>query len=485
MLSWLFGRLPDVAALGAHVGATPFSQARKIIPSVEPKSGNDCSICGLRGWLHSVLDMRRRAIAHFSSARAAITRHRQNKSSLEKVASSQSRHGLDWMNFFVADVQEGFGAFVAFYLADLKWSQGSVGEVLTIGRVASALSLIPGGALTDAVRWKRALIATGIITLAAAALILALHPTFLFVSLAETLHGVTAGIMTPAIAAISLGIVGRRAMSSRIGRNHRFNAAGNALTAAGMGALATYVGKSMIFFAAAALTLPALLALSFIRRDEIDHDRARNAGKDQEGRPALQGFTALLKNRQLLWFTCGAILFQLADASMLALAVEDVGRAGSTQSSLIASAMIVAPQLVVAMLAPWVGYLSELWGRKPLLLASFAVQIIRAVLFGFIDSTTLLVAVQLLDGISGAVRSVLTTVIVADVTTGTGRFNIARGAVGLVIAISASVSTIAFGFVAQALGHWAAFLSMAAAAAAGGLVIWFLFDETKPAEYID
>ncbi|MDE2068868.1 MAG: MFS transporter [Bradyrhizobium sp.] len=389
------------------------------------------------------------------------------------------------MNFFISDVQEGFGAFVAFYLADQKWSQGSIGEMLTIGRVASALSLIPGGALTDVVRSKRALIAVGIIMIAGAALILALRPTVLFVVVAEILHGATAGVMTPAIAAISLGIVGRRAMSCRIGRNHRFDAAGNALTAAAMGALGSYLGKSTIFLAAAALTVPALVALSFVRKEEIDYDRARNAGKDREGRPTLQGLAALVKNRQLLWFTCGAVLFQLSNASMLALAVEGIGRSRSVQSSLMASAMIVAPQAVVALLAPWIGYFSELWGRKPLLLVSFAVQIIRAIFFGFVSNTAPLIAVQLLDGISGAIRSVLTTVIIADVTTGTGRFNLASGAVGLLVAVAASVSTIAFGFISQLLGHWAAFGSMAAAAATGGLLVWFLLNETKPAQYID
>ena len=426
-----------------------------------------------------------RVIAHLSSTKAALARHRQNKSSLEKVASSQSRHGLDWINFFISDVQEGFGAFLAFYLADLKWSQGSIGGILTIGGAASALSLIPGGALTDAVRWKRALIAVGIIIIGCAALILALYPTFLFVTAAEILHGLAAGIITPAIAAISLGIVGRRAMSSRVGRNQRFDGAGNALTAAGMGALGSYLGMNTIFFAAAALTLPALIALHFVRADEIDHNRARNAGKDQEGRPTLQGLSVIVKNRQFFWFTCGVVLFQLADASMLPLAVENIGRSKSTQGTLMASAMIVAPQIVVAVLAPWVGYFSELWGRKPLLVASFVVQIVRAMFFGFVSSSTLLIAVQLLDGISGAVRTVLITVIVTDLTTGTGRFNVARGAIGLAVAIAASVSTTLFGFVAQELGHLAAFLSMAAFALAGAAVTWFFLNETKPAEYID
>lgn len=389
------------------------------------------------------------------------------------------------MNFFIADVQEGFGAFVAFYLADLKWSQESIGLMLTIGRIASAASLIPGGALADAVRQKRILVAAGIIMIAAAALIFALHPTFMFVLIAEVLHGLTAGVMTPAIAAISLGIVGQRAMSGRVGRNHRFDAAGNALTAAIMGALGSYVGHSTIFLAAAGLTLPALVALAFVRGEEIDHDRARNAGKDQEGRPTLQGLTGLLKNRQLLWFACSAALFQLADASMLALAVENIGRGNSRLGSLMTSAMIVAPQLVVAVLAPWIGYLSELWGRKPLLLASFVVQIIRAVLFVFVSNSVLLIAIQTLDGISGAIRTVLTIVIVADLTTGTGRFNLANGAVALVFTIAASVSTTIFGLIAEEMGHLAAFMSMAAVAGAGGLVVWFLLGETKPAKYAD
>ena len=198
----------------------------------------------------------------------------------------------------------------------------------------------------------------------------------------------------------------------------------------------------------------------------------------------LQGFSILIKNRQLLWFTCSAALFQLADASMLVIAVEGMGRANSAHSSVVTTAMIVVPQIVVALMAPWIGYFSELWGRKPLLIISFAVQIGRAGLLAFVGNSPLLIAVQALDGISGAVRTVLTTVVVADLTTGTGRFNVTSGIVGLVAAGAASVSTAVFGLVAQELGHRAAFLAMAFIAASGALVVWFLLGETKPASYI-
>jgi hypothetical protein len=178
-------------------------------------------------------------------------RYHKARKSLRGSISRQSRQGLDWMNFFLADVQTAFGAFVAFYLADLGWSKGQVGLALTVGTLAGVISQIPGGALVDALRWKRGLAAIGIGMLCASALILALMPSFALVFLAEILHGLTAGIVTPAIAAISLGLVGRRAMSLRTGRNYRFNAAGNALTAGLMGLAGQYFAKSAILLGAA------------------------------------------------------------------------------------------------------------------------------------------------------------------------------------------------------------------------------------------
>jgi MFS family permease len=396
----------------------------------------------------------------------------------------QSRHGLDWMNFFTADVQTGFGAFVSFYLANLRWSQEDVGFALTLGRLSGVIGLIPAGALTDAIRSKRGLAAAGLFMIAIAALILALHPTFVFVLIAEVLHGLTAGILGPAIAAISLGLVGRRAMSLRVGRNHRYDAAGNALTAAAMGLLGKYLALKAIFVMAAALTLPALIALGRIRGDEIDYDRARNAGKGEKG-PSVQGIMALRKNPNLLWFASCLALFQLADASMLPLVSERLGQSSLAANPLLLSGLIIAPQLVVSVFAPWVGYFSELWGRKPLLLIGFSLEIIRGVMFAFVTDSFLLIAVQILDGVSGAFVSVLTVVIITDLTAGTGRFNLARGGVGMITGVAASVSTALSGVVWQRAGEKAAFLSMAAVAVIATALLWCQLAETKPAKYAD
>jgi MFS family permease len=153
----------------------------------------------------------------FAHSAAAVKRHRQTLRTLERTGSDASRRGLDWFNFFLADVQTGFGAFVAFYLASMSWSQQDVGFVLTIGTIVGAVGLLPGGALADGMRGKRTLAAIGVLMIACAALILALRPDFILVIIAEILHGLTAGIIGPAVAAISLGIVGQRAMSCRTG----------------------------------------------------------------------------------------------------------------------------------------------------------------------------------------------------------------------------------------------------------------------------
>jgi MFS family permease len=414
----------------------------------------------------------------------AVARYRHARKSLHIPASPQSRRGLDWMNFFLADVQTGFGTFVAFYLAYLGWSERSVGLALTLGGLAGVVSQIPGGALADAVPWKRGLIAIGIVMIGAAALILALAPSYLLVMFASLLQGVTGGIITPAIGAISLGLVGRRAMSVRTGRNYRYAAGGHAATAALMGLVGAYFAMSAIFIAAAILCIPALIALGLIRPDEIDYARARNAAP---GAPAHQvgRVVDLLKNRRLVLFTAALVLFQLADASMLPLIGENLATTIPTASSIWLSGLIIVPQLVVAAFAPWVGYHSEKRGRKPLLLIGFAAEPVRAALLAFTNGYAFLVVAQLLSGISGAVIGVMTVLVITDLTVGTGRFNLAQGAVGAMIGIAASLSTLVTGFLFQGVGPLGGFIAIAAVAGGATALIWIFVAETKPAEYSD
>ncbi len=412
----------------------------------------------------------------------AVANYRAARKTLHMPASPRSRYGLDWMNFFLADVQTGFGTFIAFYLAHQGWSVRSVGIALTAGSLAGVVSQIPGGALADAVAWKRGLVAIGIAMIGIAALLLAFEPSYPLVMFASILQGSTAGIITPAIGAISLGLVGRSGMSLRTGRNYRYAAGGHAATAALMGLVGAYFALGAIFVAAAALCIPALIALGRIRPDEIDYARARNAARGEH--PHQVGRVVdLLKNHRLVLFTAALVLFQLANASMLPLIGENLAVAKFAGSSLWMSGLIIVPQVVVAALAPWVGYHSEKRGRKPLLLIGFALAPIRAALLAFTSAYPFLVVVQVLDGVTGAIIGVLTIIVLTDLTKGTGRFNLAQGAVGAAIGMAASVSTIATGFLFQGIGNAGGFIAIAAVAGGATALIWLFISETKPADY--
>ena len=392
------------------------------------------------------------------------------------------------MNFFIADVQTGFGSFEAFYLAQLGWSQGNIGVALSVGNMAGVLSQIPGGALADWVRWKRGLAAAGILMTALAALILALAPSFILVFDAQILQGAAAGIVTPVIGAISLGLVGRSGMSVRTGRNFRYSAAGHALTAALMGVAGAYLFKSAIFVAAAALCVPALIALGFIRGSEIDYARARNArSKRDDGKQTITTarILDLAKNRKLVLFMAAMLLFQLADASMLPMVGVDIARSLGQDAALWMSGLLIIPQVVVAILAPWVGFHSEKRGRRPLLLIGFILEPLRAFMLAATAAYPVVAIAQGLSGLTGAVIGVLTVIVVADLTAGTGRFNLALGALGTINAIAASVSTGITGFIFQALGPRFGYLPLAAVAIAATALLWVFLTETKPAKYQD
>ena len=140
----------------------------------------------------------------------------------------------------------------------------------------------------------------------------------------------------------------------------------------------------------------------------------------------------------------------------------------------------MVPQVIVVIMAPWAGRRANIWGRRPLLLVGFAALPIRALMFAWTTNPIILIVAQLLDGVSGTMLGVLTALIVADITAGTGRFNIAQGFVGTMSGIGASLSTTLSGVVAGSLGRAAGFLGIAAVALTAAFLLWLLMPETNP-----
>jgi len=383
--------------------------------------------------------------------------------------------------FFLADVQTGFGPFIAVYLTTEKWTQVEIGLILSVSGLTSLLGQMPGGALVDWARSERLVAGLAVAAIGVSALAYAVWPIFPIVLCAALLHAVSSCVLGPAIAAISLGLVGQSAISRRLGRNARFASIGSGIAAAVMGTFGYLLSSRAVFLVTVALTIPTILALACVRADDINPDRCHGAipKKDDTG-PATTSIMMLARNRPLLEFALVVMLFHFANAAMLPL----IGSFMTTQSAawapaLIAACMIV-PQIVVAVMSPWVGRRAQTWGRRPLLLIATGALVCRGILFAFVRDPHLLVVIQMLDGVAAAVLGVLVPLVIVDVTYGSGHFNLAQGIVGTATGIGASVSVLFASYLSDRFGSEVAFLSLAVSAAMALALVWLTMPETRP-----
>ena len=362
---------------------------------------------------------------------------------------------LDLVNFFVADVQTGFGPFVAVYLTSSKWTQVEIGFALTLGTVTSLISQLPAGILVDAVRNKRMAASGALVSVIIAATLLAIEPTQLPVLIAQILHGFASCVITPAIAAISLHLVGHAALGERLGRNARYSSIGNGLAAAALGATGAYFSSRFVFILTAASCFPALAALWAIRPGP--HGRAQTTSHPLD----FPGLKSLLVDHRLLVFAICVLLFHLSNAAMLPLAGAAVTMRAGNLANFIIAACIVVPQVVVALMSPWVGRAAEKFGRKRLLLLGWGALPLRGLLLAVLPGSWLLVAGQAVSGVSAAAFGVLLPLLAADLTLGTSHFNLCMGILGLAVYLGAAVSTTMSGEIADRAGMEAAFLVLA------------------------
>jgi predicted MFS family arabinose efflux permease len=387
--------------------------------------------------------------------------------------------GLNGLNFFTAAVQAGFGPFIAVWLTQSGWTLIDLGLVLSIGTLAALIGQLPGGLLVDHVHHKRFAAGGALIALCASALLLSLAPTQPMVWGAEIVHGLASCVMTPAIAAMTLAVCGHDNFGERLGQNTRYASLGNAASAALLGAAASAISEQAVFLVTAALVLPALATLFMIQKsdhvDPADDHPALLHPREREHWP-----WQIFADPALHIFAVACVMFQLANAALLPVALNGLTHKGNAPGYLV-SATIVVPQIVAATIAPWAGNLAQRIGRRPVLMVGFAAVPLRALLFAILPGALPLAAVQALDGVSAAVFGMMLPLIAADLTDRSGYLNFAIGALGLAGGLGATFSTALAGWVGAHLGDSMTFLFLAAIGAASVLLLWMAMPETRPA----
>ncbi|AYF51897.1 MULTISPECIES: MFS transporter [unclassified Pseudomonas] len=399
---------------------------------------------------------------------------------MAKPSDLRNTLSLDGLNFFLADVRDGLGPYLAIYLLAVhKWDPASIGVVMTLAGIAALITQGPAGALIDRTRSKRAVIAVAAILVTVSCLLLPFVSSFSLVAVTQAASAIAASVFAPAISAISLGITGPRAFTRRTGRNETFNHAGNAVAALLAGGLAYLFGPVVVFYLMGFMAAASIVAVSCVSAKAIDHEVARGfdpAHTNDHEQPS--GISVLLANRPLLVFAICCALFHLANAAMLPLVSQKLAQINLQMATPLTSACIVAAQLVMVPMAWLVGLKADVWGRKPLLLAGFLILPLRAMLYTLSNDPYWLVAVQMLDGIGAGIFGALFPVIVKDLTQGTGRFNVSLGALSTVFGLGAALSSSLAGLVVQQAGYNAAFLTLAGVAAVALALVWLAMPET-------
>ncbi|MET0936277.1 MAG: MFS transporter [Luteibacter sp.] len=390
------------------------------------------------------------------------------------MGTLRGRRPLEALNFFVADVQAGIGPFLGVFLQSIGWRTGAIGTVMTIGGVAGLLVTAPAGAIVDATRYKRlAIVVSSICTVIASCIVWYAH-SFTMVVASQIATAIAGALLGPAIAGMTLGMARAKGFDRQFGRNQVANHAGNVVGASVSGFVGWRFGFGGVFCVAAVCGVLAIVSVLLIPADAIDHRAARGLEKDDEeqGVDAPSGFSILVTCRPLLLLAGALALFHLGNAAMLPLYGLAVVAAHQAEPSAFTALTIVVAQLVMVGASLVAMRMIRTRGYWVVILITFLALPVRGVLAALFINRWGVYPVQALDGIGAGLQSVAVPALVAKLMQGTGRVNVAQGAVMTMQGVGAALSPALGGLIAEAMGYRGAFLILGAIST-GSLGLWW------------
>ncbi|WP_256576324.1 MFS transporter [Pseudomonas sp. SID14000] len=397
---------------------------------------------------------------------------------LPMARHTRSQGWLSGLNFFLADVRDGLGPFLAVLLASHGWRADDIGYVMAAGGIAGMLATTPMGAWIDASNHKRLLLASGtiVITLATAALWTA--PSFGVAVASQVVTGAAGALMGAGIMGITLGIVDQRDLSRQLGINEAWNHAGNMVAAALAGLAGYRWGLSAVFVLMALMACAALACLRKIHPQDINHERARGGDLTcnqpaQGSSPSPSILRVLTDSRELGLLAITMLLFHLGNAAMLPLFAQSIVTRGLADPSVFTASTVIVAQLFMIPVALWAGWYAARHGYRALIIIALLALPLRGLIAGLWESPWALIPVQALDGIGAGLLGVALPGLVACILRGTGHVNAGLGAVIAIQGIGAAMSHALAGWIAHHFGYSAAFVALGIVAAIGLLTYRF------------
>ena len=392
-------------------------------------------------------------------------------------SKSKSLRGLDFINFTLADVRDGIGPFLGIYLLSAQhWNLRDIGIATSIATFAGVVVQTPAGAFVDRFKNKKTIVSLASVLIGLGTLLILIKPSYSIVIASQVIVGIAATFIAPSIAAMTLGLVGYKKLEQRTGRNEMFNHGGNVTSAVISGLIGYYLGLQGIFIFTLLLSFAAVYFLRFIDNMEIDYQLSRGSFSEEKTHSP-KSSSGIVSNPLFLIFTACCVLYHFANAAMLPLAGQYIVSENKVNASVYMSACIVIAQLVMVPTAAWCSRKSTS-GRKWLMLVCFAGLPIRGLLYTLSPNPYFITSVQVLDGLSAGIFGVVSILIVADLTKGSGHFNLANGFLITAVGLGASLSNIAGGYIANLFSFRYAFLFLSGVAAMAFVICLLFMKET-------
>lgn len=376
-------------------------------------------------------------------------------------AAGASLSALAWMAFFMADVRDGLGPFLATHLQTQRIDQTMIGLVLSAGGLAAMAATPIAGAFADRSRAKRALVAVAaLVVLVASALAFSTRSPGVLI-LSQVLTGVAGAVLAAALAALTLGLARSSGLRHQTGRNEAFSHAGNIVSALGAAAFAHWLGAPWMLVVMTAMAVGAWACLLRIRPGDIDHVAARGGDADSAATAsndprsvAPEGLRAFLGQRALWCFGLTCALFHLGNAAMLPLLNQRLAATVPDSSPLLWTGIaIVVAQLTMVPVALWVSR-SRKWDLQVFVYIAILALPVRGVIAWAIADSWANIPVQVLDGIAAGAMGVVTPLMVERYVRGSGRYNTALGLVMTMQGMGAALSPAVANTVVGSGGHF-------------------------------
>ena len=379
---------------------------------------------------------------------------------------------LTLMAFFMADVRDGLGPFLATYLQAHRMPQEWIGYTLTAGGLAAVVATPLAGAWVDRSQAKRAMSAAAAVAVtgASAAAFTTLSGPVLIAT--QVVTGVAGAVLTATLAALTLGLAKADGFRAQTGRNEAASHAGNIVSAIGAGVLAHLFGAPWMLCVMAAMCAGAVVAVFAIRPTDIDHAAAR--GSEDSGGGVAATAVPPWRNAPLLLFGLACACFHLGNAAMLPLLNQRLAAGGEGGAPLLWTGIaIVIAQLTMIPMALWVARSRRFDVAGFVYLAILVLPLRGALAYAFTESWNN-IPVQVLDGIAAGILGVATPLLVQRHARGSGCFNTSLGFVLTLQGVGAALSPALANSVVGAGGHFGlAFVVLAAASAAALPMFWW------------